>query len=43
LIARRGPRVPDSNPRFLGELVNDFHELFSPLFVERGERNAYDA
>src|SRR3954471_14023172 len=39
LVARGGARVSDSDPRFFSQLVHDFHQLLSPLLVERRQRN----
>src|ERR1044072_6313755 len=35
-------RVPDRDSAFLGELMDDFDELFAALFGQRRERNAND-
>src|SRR5882762_3286981 len=39
LADRIGARVADRHAALLGELVHDLHQLPTPLFVERGERN----
>ena len=35
-------RGADAHARFLGHLLDAFHEVLAPLFAERGDRQADD-
>src|SRR5687767_4613382 len=42
LVASFSATMSHSNACLLGKLVNDLHQIPSPLLVQRGNRNAYD-